>query len=109
MLDLTTRRDVYGILRVDETDPSLNKLNNAYPLIFRPSSTVRGQGSVNHIRGECREDAGQIALKMFVNGVEIGDASDSHFHGFQQAAIVAYSTEPGTEFRYDNFVADVPD
>jgi hypothetical protein len=100
------RTHEFAILLLDETDPTVEQWTRTKALYLRTSETVRGVGSSNRVRGECRGANGTVQLTMWVNGEEVGHATDSRFPSFEQVAIQATSTENGTDIRFDNFLAD---
>ena len=71
------------------------------------SDAVAGVGATNHVRGECRTNGQVVELTMFLNGSQVGTASDPDGrYPFNGVDFLVLSPNPGTEVRYDNFSAE---
>jgi len=95
----------YVILRHDETD-------GTYALIEdeTKSDLLPLVGSPAKMRGECRKSDSDdsVQLILFVDGVKVAEEWDndaSAINGFVAFGFFVNASKPGTDFRYDNFVA----
>jgi hypothetical protein len=97
-----------AILRVNETDKSLEKQFFLRDIADTEPSAVKEVGEVNHLRGECRPSGSDgVDLTMWVNGEQVAEANDpSGFLGYEAFGFATYSSERGSDFRFDNFVAE---
>lgn len=94
----------FAIVKVDETDESLSQESFLEYLADERSDAVAGMGAKNHIRGECRATEQGVELAMFLDGKQVGTASDSNgFHPFDGFAFLVLASKAGTDVRYDNF------
>jgi hypothetical protein len=97
----------YAIAKLDETNAAFKKQFYLQILVEGESPAVAGVGDPNHLRGECRGSANAVELRMSLDGEEIDHASDAAgFQAYEAFGFVCYSTEAGTDIRYDNFVAE---
>lgn len=96
-----------AIVKVDETDESLRQEGYFEFLTDEQSEAVAGVGGQNHLRGECRTTGEGVELTMFLDGKQVGSASDPNgFHPFDGFAFLVVATKAGTDVRYDNFIAE---
>ena len=95
----------FAIVKVDETNPSLSQVVDYF--VDERSDAVAGVGATNHVRGECRTNGQEVELTMFLNGNQVGTASDPDGrHPFNGLSFLVLSPNPGTDVRYDNFSAE---
>jgi hypothetical protein len=96
----------FAIVENDETNQSLKKSDYFRALVDKASAAVPAVGAKAHLRADCRATATGVELKMFVNGTQLGTATDSNRFGpFEAFGFLALSTKTGTDIRYDNFSA----
>jgi hypothetical protein len=97
-----------AILKVDESDKSLEQQFFLRAFVDKDSAVVKEMPAVNRVRGECRHGgATSVELSMWVNGEEVGKATDSSgFFGYEAFGFAMFSSESGTDLRFDNFVAE---
>jgi hypothetical protein len=97
----------FAIVEVDETDESLRQVGFLRYLVDEGSDAAAGVGGTNHVRGECRTTGQEVELAMFLNGSQVGTATDRNgLHPFDGLAFLVLSQNAGTEVRYDNFSAE---
>jgi hypothetical protein len=93
----------YLIARQDESE-------GMYPLVEdeTKSDLLPPLGSPAKMRGECRRSV-KVVLALFIDGVKVAEATDnvdaSAINGFVAFGFFATASKPGTDFRYDDFVA----
>ena len=64
-------------------------------------------GKTNRLRGECRATDDGVELAMYIDGQQVGTATDPEgFRDFGAFGFVVISTRVGTDIRFDNFEAD---
>jgi len=94
----------FAIVKIDETDESLRREGFYQYLADEQSDAVAGTGETNHLRGECRSTEQGVELAMYLNGKQVGRASDPNgFHPFDGFALLVQASGAGTDVRYDNF------
>jgi hypothetical protein len=97
----------FAIVRIDETDQSLREQGYFRNLVDQQSEAVAGIGAQNHIRGECRATKQGVELAMYLNGEQVGTATDPDgFRPFEGFAFFVFASKAGTDVRYDNFSAE---
>jgi len=97
----------FAIVKYDEADPSLGEAAFFHYFVDERSDAVAGVGATNHVRGECRTNGQVVELTMFLDGNQVGTASDPDGrHPFNGLSFLVLSPNPGTDVRYDNFSAE---
>ena len=97
----------FAIVRHDETDERLRNQFYFRALIDEESEAVAAIGETNRLRGECRETDDGVELTMYLDGEQVGTATDPDgFRDFGAFGFVVISTRVGTDIRFDNFEAD---
>jgi hypothetical protein len=104
---ISPRTHAYAILKNDEKDKSIEDQFYLRALVDESSDLVAGVGEQNQMRGECRHTDNGVELTMWLNGEEVGSATDENgFTEYEAFGFADYSTDAGTDIRYDNFVAE---
>jgi hypothetical protein len=83
---LVTADERISILKLDETEGSLEEQFYLRPLVDKESSAVQATGGeANQVRAECRRTGSRsVELRMWVNGVQVGDVTESDgFFGYE--------------------------
>jgi hypothetical protein len=97
----------FAIVRIDETDESLREQGFFRNLVDEQSDLVAGIGEKNHIRGECRATEKGVELAMYLDGKQVGRATDPNgFRPLEGFAFFVFTSKAGTDVRYDNFSAE---
>jgi len=97
----------FAIIRHDETDERLRNQFYFRALIDEESDAVAAVGETNRLRGECRASDDGVELTMYLDGQQVGTATDPDgFRAFEAFGFVVISTKAGTEIGFDNFEAD---
>jgi hypothetical protein len=101
----------YLIGRQNEDDPELqqNPLRME-ALVDEESDSLPSSGSAADLRGECRKEGDSVQLALYVNGKKVASATDTDdapaINVFVAYGFYAFSSKPGSDFRYDDFVAE---
>ena len=95
-----------AIVRHDETDERLRNQFYFRAFVDEESDAVAAVGETNRLRGECRATDDGVELTMYLDGEQVGTATDPDgFHDFEAFGFVVISTRVGTDIRFDNFEA----
>jgi hypothetical protein len=101
----------YLIARQNEADPELkeNPLRMEV-LVDKGSDSLPPSGTASDLRGECRKAGDSVELTLYVDGKKVAEATDtkdaSAINAFGAYGFIAFASKPGTDFRYDDFVAE---
>jgi hypothetical protein len=99
----------YVIARQNEGDPDLQ--NNPLRMeVIVESDPVPSSGTPVDLRGECRKEGDSVQLALYVNGKRVAEATDTHdapaIDAFGAYGLLAFTSKAGSDFRYDDFVAE---
>jgi hypothetical protein len=101
----------YFIARHNEDDPDLQKNPlRMEPLVDEEAAALPPSGTEVELRGECRKTGDSVHLALYVDGKKVADATDTrdapNINVFVAYGFMAFASKPGTDFRYDDFVAE---
>ena len=98
-------KEALAIIKMDETAPAEQGFLKV--LLDEESEAVPSIGEKIRVRGECRATEDRVNLTMFLEGEQVGSATDAPgFRGFAAFGFLVLATQPGTDIRYDNFTAE---
>jgi hypothetical protein len=101
----------YFIARNNEDDPELaeNPLRME-ALVDETSDTLPPSGEAVDLRGECRKAGDSVHLSLYVDGTKVAEATDTkdapEIDAFVAFGFIAFASKAGTDFRYDDFLAE---
>jgi hypothetical protein len=100
----------YLIARHNESDEQLKQTLYIDPLVDKESDALPALGSPAKVRGECRKTENSVELALYVDGVKVAAATDTHdaaaINAFVAYGFYAFTTTPEIDFRYDDFVVE---
>lgn len=101
----------YFIGRHNEDDPELegNPLRME-ALVDEQSEALPPLAKAAELRGECRKTGESVHLSLYVDGTKVAETTDTRdapkINVFVAYGFIAFASKPGTDFRYDDFVAE---
>jgi hypothetical protein len=100
-------RSGFAIVKVDETDDTLEQQGFLEVLTEGTSDAVEGVLGNNHVRGECRVTDSGVDLLVLLDGDQLARATDQDgFAPYDGAGLLVQATSAGTEIWFDNFRAE---
>jgi hypothetical protein len=101
----------YFIGRHNEDDPDLqNNPLRMEALVDEEADALPPSGTEVELRGECRKTGASVYLALYVDGEKVADVTDTRdaakINAFVAYGFFAFSSKAGTDFRYDDFLAE---
>jgi hypothetical protein len=101
----------YFIGRHNEDDPDLQKNPlRMEALVDEEADALPPSGTEVELRGECRKTGTSVHLTLYVDGKKVAEAADTrdaaNINAFVAYGFFAFASKAGTDFRYDDFVAE---